>query len=196
MADKRGKGDPPLIPNPTRQAEKRINGIIRFTRRQRRERKWINIHEIAEWYAERSGRFDVAEQDRAYDMLRRDLFFGDFDEDGRPRVRYLNPNLPEETWMTRAFLHRIMRECTDEEIVHLHLSWCWIRRDLFDRWLAKHELPPSPARFLPAEPESSATSPATPRKQANRRRGPKPGTVARYDEADRALFPAMDKLIP
>ena len=68
MADERSKDDPLLILNPTRQAEKRINSIIRFTRRQRRKRRWINIHEIAEWYAERSGRFDVAEQDRAYDM--------------------------------------------------------------------------------------------------------------------------------
>jgi hypothetical protein len=35
-----------------------------------------------------------------------------------------------------------------------------------------------------------------PKKPARGRRGPKPGTVSRYGEADRALFAEMDKLIP
>jgi hypothetical protein len=51
-------------------------------------------------------------------------------------------------------------------------------------------------RHESAEPDSSATPPAAPRKQPNHRRGPRRGTVARYDEADRALFPKMEALIP
>ncbi|HKD27372.1 MAG TPA: hypothetical protein VKC66_15915 [Xanthobacteraceae bacterium] len=41
----------------------------------------------------------------------------------------------------------------------------------------------------PAETERPAT-------QARRQRGPEQGTVNRYGEDDRALFPAMDQLIP
>jgi hypothetical protein len=210
---KRSKDNPPPILNPTRPAEKRINSIVGFTRRQRHGRRWINFHDIAEWYAKHSGRLDAAELDLAYDMLQRDLFFGDFEEGGRSLVLYLNPNLREERRMTRAFLQKIARECTDQETVRHHLSWCWIPRHLYERWLASHRvepppwmspeppkygLPPSPARFEPTEPQSRVTPPAphaTPGKQGNRRRGPARGTVDRYGESDRALFPDMKRLI-
>ena len=166
MADERGKDDPPLILNPRLQAEERINYIIRFTRQQRREREWINFHEIAEWYAERNGRFDAGELDRAYDMLQRDLFFGDFEGDGRSRVLYSNPHLPEEPWMTQAFFDRIIGEVTDREIVHLHLSRCWIPWRLFGRWLENHGLPLSP-RFEPQDRERSEVERKEPRKKSS-----------------------------
>ncbi len=105
MADKRSKDDPPLILNPARQAEKRINRVLRFRWCQRRKRAWISFLEITEWHTERSGRFDAGH--RAYDMLQRDLLDGDFGEGGRWLVLYLNPHVPEETRMTRAFLHKI-----------------------------------------------------------------------------------------
>ena len=148
MADKRSKDDPPLILNPARQAEKRINRVLRFRWCQRRKRAWISFLEITEWHTERSGRFDAGH--RAYDMLQRDLLDGDFGEGGRWLVLYLNPHVPEETRMTRAFLHKIIETC-EEPVIESHLSWCWIPRRLFDRWLAKHDLPLSPARFDPRE---------------------------------------------
>jgi len=162
MADKRSKDDPPLILNPRNQAEKRINSILRFKERQRRNRVWINFLEIVEWLAEERGdRVNplrvqpTSEMPRAYDMLLRGLLDGDFAEDGRWVVRYLNPHVREEKRMTRAFLLRIIEQCThegctDEEIVHHHLSWCWIPRRLFKQWLIRRGLP-SPPWFEPRE---------------------------------------------
>ena len=134
MGDEWSKDDPPLIPDQ------------------------INFLKIVEWLAEERGdrvnplqAHRTYEMLRAYDMLLRDLLDGDFEEGGRSQVRYLNPNLREEPRMTRAFLHKITRECTDRETVHLHLSWCWIPRRLFERWLENHRLEASPARFEPQE---------------------------------------------
>jgi hypothetical protein len=161
VADKRTKDDLPLILNPRNQAEKRINSILRFKERQRTKRAWINFLEIVEWLAwlaELRGRFDfTAEVHRAYEMLLRDLLDGDFGEDGRWQVRYLNPHVREQRRMTRAFLLKIIEQCThdgcaDDETVHHHLSWCWIRRRLFEKWLTKRGLP-SPAWFKPQHQE-------------------------------------------
>jgi hypothetical protein len=135
MADERSKDDPPLI----------------------------NFLKIVEWLAEERGDrvnplqvHRTYEMLRAYDMLLRDLLDGDFEEGGRSQVRYLNPNLREEPRMTRAFLLKIIEQCThegctDEETVHHHLSWCWIPRRMFDQFLANHNLPPAPPRFEPRE---------------------------------------------
>jgi hypothetical protein len=103
---------------------------------------------------------------RAFDILLRGLLDGDFAEDGRLVVRYLNPHVREEKRMTRAFLLGIIEQCThegctDEETVHHHLSWCWIPRRLFKQWLIRRGLP-SPPRFEPREPTQDERGESTP----------------------------------
>jgi hypothetical protein len=173
----------------------RIDREIRFISRQRRGRQWISFREIVEWLSEIDGRGVPNEtaRDNAYNMLQRDLLAGDFEEHGRSMVLYLHPVTPIGR-MTRDRLQDALDTFPINTVRAAYLGRCWMSRRMFDRWLAKHQLPASPSRFLPTEPE--AGSPQTPSQQANRRRGPKPGTVARYDEADRALFGEVSALIP
>jgi hypothetical protein len=194
----------PLVPNANCPQDWRLNREVRFTWRQQHAREWISFREIAEWLSELDGRGvpNEAARANAYDMLARDFLSGDFEEHGRSKVLYLNYR-SRRARMTRAKLQAAIDTPPSGDIARStdiirseYLERCWIRRRMLDRWLAKHELPRSPSRFLPAGPQSSVTPPATPRKQGIRRRGPKVGTVARYDEGDRALFPTMDALIP
>jgi hypothetical protein len=175
----------------------RVDHEIEFIEDQQRKREWISFREIAEWYAElyRGSMTEETARASAYDKLQRDLFLREFEEGGQSKVLYLHPATSTNE-MTRERLQSALDTFPIETVRSAYLGRCWIPRYMFNRWLARHELPLSPARFLPAEPDSSATSPATPRKQASRPRGPQPGTVSRYDKDDRALFPAMDELIP
>src|SRR5258708_14422621 len=103
---KRDEDDPLLTRNRRINSENwRADVEVRFILRQRRRRTWISVREIAEWYAERSGRYDGAELDRAYGILQHDLFVGDFEEGGRTQVRYIHPSVPK-AWMTRDMLQR------------------------------------------------------------------------------------------
>jgi hypothetical protein len=150
---KRGEDDRLLVRNRRINLENwRADREARFIFKQQRTCQWIPFREIAEWYAERSGRFDAAELDRAYDMLLRDLLVGDFEEGGRSRVRYLHP-ATSKARMTREWMQRMIDTYREEpEKVRLHyLSRCWLPQHLFQKWLKKHELPPSPVRFKPHE---------------------------------------------
>ncbi len=98
-----GETPPPQTPNANRPQNWRINREVRFTWRQQRTREWICFREIAEWYAERNGRFEASELARAhsYDMLMGDLLAGMFDAGGKTRVLYLHFATPMAR-MTRA----------------------------------------------------------------------------------------------
>jgi hypothetical protein len=140
---------------------RRERGIARFREQQLCKRNWINLKDIVEWYAERGGRFDAAERDRAYDLLVQDLLQGDFEEGGRSKILYLHPY----TKMHRL-TQQMLRDARElkQSVRSEYLDHCWLPRRLFDQWLANHELPASPPRFEPRGEKLSA-----PRNQRKRR---------------------------
>jgi hypothetical protein len=131
----------------------RADRIKRFTEGQRQKREWINFAEIAEWCSEEHQSIKPNEEKRAtaFDTLARDLLSGEFEENGRSRVLYLHPDV---VWarMTRERLREAINHNYDGNAGRSqYLSHCWIRRRSFDRWLAKHRLEQSPARFQPRD---------------------------------------------
>jgi hypothetical protein len=139
--------------------------------------------------------------------------------DFRPRVPV--PSTAMEAW-DDALCEDAFSVLASDEVSHTDhylewgvlIQWIALSRTEFMNWLALRSYPlptfwgtagsiaakaTRPAtlhRYEPAEPDSTATPPATLRKRPNRPRGPQRGTIARYDEADRALFPVMEELIP
>jgi hypothetical protein len=174
--------------------KRRAERISRFRQDQRRRREWINFSEIAEWYSERDGSVISSEEAKrsAYQKLLNDLLVGEFDENGRSRVLFLH-HLTSMAKMTssraRDFANMFSRETLRSE----YLDHCWIPRSLFRRWLATHNLPIEPLRFEPMPDGSRAPRQKTEGKRG--RRGPAPGTVDRYREADQALYPELERII-
>ena len=127
----------------------RAGRIERFVETQRRKREWINFAEIAEWCSKEDQSI-VPNKDKyavAFDTLERDLLAGEFEESGRSRVLYLDP-LSKNARMTRARLRDIIDHNYDGNRGRSqYLAYCWIPRSLFNRWLVRHRLPESPARF-------------------------------------------------
>jgi hypothetical protein len=68
----------------SREARQRdANRIRRFEERQLHERKWRKFDEIAEWYSELGGSGpNEGAREHAYDILKRDLLSGVFEESG------------------------------------------------------------------------------------------------------------------
>src|SRR6266567_5127536 len=167
--------------------------IDRFTETQKHRREWINFKEVAEYCSEESG---------IYQKLQRDLLEGDFEENGRSRVLYLHPSTVKAK-MTRDWLSGLMEIYDQTTINSQYLAHCWIPREFFDRWLAKHRMQPRPERFEPKGP----TPPTTTRQPVNqavnhgksyaaqKRRGPEPGTLRRYEAADRELFTELERIM-
>ncbi len=167
--------------------------IDRFTETQKHRREWINFKEVAEYCSEESG---------IYQKLQRDLLEGDFEENGRSRVLYLHPSTVKAK-MTRDWLSGLMEIYDQTTINSQYLAHCWIPREFFDRWLAKHRMQPRPERFEPKGP----TPPTTTRQPVNqavnhgksyaaqKRRGPEPGTLRRYEAADRELFTELEQIM-
>jgi hypothetical protein len=120
-----------------------LNREVRFTWWQQRARQWIAFRELAEWLLEFNG-------GDAYDMLQRDLLAGDFEEGGRSKVLYLHYLSPRAR-MTRQRLNDVLDTFSLADVRSEYLARCWLPRRMFDRWLAKHELLSSPARFEPQE---------------------------------------------
>jgi hypothetical protein len=93
-----------------------------------------------------------------------------------------------------------------------YLAHCWIPREFFGRWLAKHRMQPSPPRFEPKSPTPPATT-GQPVTQVSKAVappggrgagddaapkgpfGPEPGELRRYEAADRALFPELERIM-
>jgi hypothetical protein len=188
----------------------------RFTGIQQRAREWINCAEIAEWCSEESGIApnEVA-RGAAYKKFQRDLLEGDFEENGRSRVLYLHPHTSKAR-MTRDWLTRLMGVYDQTTINLQYLAHCWIPQELFDQWLAKHRMQARPERFEPKWPRPSATirRPLTQDRKSivpvviaegvklgasntvrKGRPGPEPGTLRRYEAADRQLFPELERIM-
>jgi hypothetical protein len=188
----------PLIRNPKGPEEWRVNREVRFTWRQQREREWIPFREIAEWFAElNGGGANEAARASAYEMLQHDFLNGDFEEAGRSRILYLHFRTPMAK-MTRNRLQTAIDTLSDEDVRLQYLGRCWLPEPMFQRWLAKHELPLSPPRFEPRRDETEIET-LPPRRRFprdavrdtqiipsnSRRRGPKPEKSERTKEAMR-----------
>jgi hypothetical protein len=125
--------------------------IETFTKLQRHARKWICFEEIADWCSKEDGSIVPSAEKRttAFEVLKADLLEGEFDEGGRTRVLYLYPDT-QITRMTSERLREIIEWNYDGRFGRKdYLPHCWIPRRLFNRWLAKHRLHESPARFQP-----------------------------------------------
>jgi hypothetical protein len=128
----------------------RTNRIEHFTEDQRRKREWINFAEIADWCSEMDGSVVSNEAARAsaYEKLQRDLLEGVFEENGRSRVLYLHPSTAMAR-MTRARMQNMIGTYSSATIRSQYLDRCWLPRNSFQRWAAKHHLPASAPRFQP-----------------------------------------------
>jgi hypothetical protein len=125
--------------------------IKRFTERQREAREWINFAEIAEWCSKEDQSIvpNAEKRTAAFDTLASDLLAGEFEENGRSRVLYLHPAVIKAR-MTREWLKDVIGHNLDGHHGRsAYLAYCWIERRMFDRWLARHRLSQSPARFQP-----------------------------------------------
>ena len=57
-------------------------------------------------------------------------------------------------WLQAAVGIPVTTHADQSEIIRSqYLAHCWIPRRMFDRWLARHELPPSPPFFEPHDEE-------------------------------------------
>ena len=142
--------------------QRRAQRIAHFAEEQRKSRDWISFREIADWCARRESKFVPDEADRlgAYDLLRDDLLTGEFQEEGKSHVLYLHPDLTVP--MTTETVPRQARRMTPETLraaIEMHppgiirseyLECLWIPYRSLNRWLVKHDLPPSPSIFNPA----------------------------------------------
>ena len=191
--------------------------IERFTKIQRDKREWINFAEIAEYCSEESGGVvpnEVA-RETAYEKLLADVLEGDFEKNGVSQIMYLHP-YPSKTRMTREWLIGLLefKDADRATIISQYLAHCWMARVFLERWLAKHRMEPRPQRFEPKCPTPPTTTPQSlsqARKaepviaeavghgasdaDRERRFGPKPGTLRRYEAADRALYPELERIM-
>jgi hypothetical protein len=174
----------------------------------------INCAEIAEWCSEESGVMpnEVA-REAAYKKFLVDLSEGFFEENGRSQLMLLHP-YTAKTRMTREWLTHLVQVYDDQTIINQFLAHCWMPRRFLERWLANHRMQPRPERFEPKCPTPPTTTPQSlsqARKaepvtaeavghgasdaDRERRFGPKPGTLRRYEAADRALFPELERIM-
>ena len=144
----------------------RIDRFARFKDRQLRKREWINFGEIVDWCSQLGGTAerDEARRANAYSWLQEDLLAGDFeDAAGRSRVLYLfhritRVRMTRDNWLIIVGTHPA--DISRSEF----LDRCWLERPMFQRWLAKHELPLSPPRFEPRKGETKIETPPPGRK--------------------------------
>ena len=193
---------------------RRTAWIERFTKTQRDKREWINCAEIAEWCSEESGVMpnEVA-REAAYKKILVDLFEEFFEQNGRSQLMLLHP-YTAKTRMTREWLTHLVQVYDDQTIINQFLAYCWMPRRFLERWLGNHRVQPRPERFEPKCPTPPTTTPQSlsqARKaepviaeavghgasdaDRERRFGPKPGTLRRYEAADRALFPEVERIM-
>jgi hypothetical protein len=145
--------------------QRRTNRIEQFKTAQRETREWINFAEIAEWCSKEGSILPSQEKTiAAYDTLSRDLLAGEFEEDGRSRILFFHPWLPKGR-MSRERLRDIVEHNYDAQKGRTSfLPFCWMPRELFERWLAKHRLAESlPGYFMPL-----GNSPRVPRPETRR----------------------------
>jgi len=204
-----------------KKAERRIRRVRQFSRFHdcQRRRRWLSFEEIADWCARISGtvRRDEALRAQAYADLGDAMLAAEFGDGARSRVLYFHPDpgpseerlrlAPEglRTWLDFYG--------TDNPIITTEiLSRCWLPRDLCRSWFERHGLT-WPSAFDPPDARRAAEllgsraadvtaahlaaptlrSPMETRQKP--RRGPEPGSVDRFGDSDRALFPELEALM-
>ncbi len=131
-----------------------------FAERQRRQRRWFSLAEIADWCAREPGSIKPDEERRAlaYAELGKALRDGEFEQGGRSRVLYLNP---ETSWarMTRARFTEIVDAFGSDHdlLVSAYLARCWLPHDLAQRWFKMKNLRPHPYWFQPPTEDTSTS---------------------------------------
>ena len=129
------------LPDRDDERQWRTAWITRFTELQRRTRKWINFAEIAEWCSKEDQSIvpNKEKSATAFDTLASDLLMGEFEEDGRSLVLYLDAATATTRLTTRQWLQDVIEHNLDGHQGRAqYLPHCWIPRRLFDRWLTKH----------------------------------------------------------
>jgi hypothetical protein len=104
-----------------------INRILRFSKRQDRERSWINFKDLAERYGRN---VSVSE---GFKQLQVAILAGEFEQNGRCRVLYLHP-VVTKTKMTRAWLTTVTEVYEPATIERQYLGWCWVPREMAIAW--------------------------------------------------------------
>ena len=194
-----------------RERTARIERIIEFLRQ---SREWISVAEIAEYCSEESGIVpnEVA-RETAYEKILADLLEGFFEENGVSQLMYLHP-YTSKTIMTRERMAGLLafKGADRAAIISQYLAPCWMPRAFSEGWLAKHRMEPRPQRFEPKRQTPSATAQPSVTQVRNtvtqpvvvhtvsdptrkRRYGPEPGTLNRYNDADRSLFPELERIM-
>jgi hypothetical protein len=138
--------------------------IKRFTEYQHQRRHWINVAEIVDWYADYDHHTHGVPLEeastRSYGWFVADLLAGDLEKGGRSQVLYLHADTPMRR-MTRERLRDVLDlGLAPAGLRGEYLNCCWLPRRMFEAWLTRHNLPPSPGRFQPlvAKPEEDATA--------------------------------------
>ncbi len=139
----------------------RAGWIARFTERQRVIRKWINFAEIAEWCSKDDQSIVPKKEKRkaVFDALT-DLLAGEFEENGRSLVLYLNPEITKFRMNRESIQEVITYDYDGDEGRSQYLSHCWIPRRLFEQWRIKHRQPESP-HFQPCRGKFSSANKET-----------------------------------
>jgi hypothetical protein len=123
-----------------------------FEEVQRGKREWIKIVEIAESFSELGGSGpNAAARAKAFQMIEDDLLAGVFEESGRSQVRFVFPGVSWTGKMTRQWLQDAIDNNYDNEHGRSYLKHCWLPRNVFERWCARHHLPELLLGFQPTE---------------------------------------------
>jgi hypothetical protein len=171
------------------------NQIKQFEDKQRRKREYINVAEIVEWYSELGGSGpDEARREEAWRIIEHDVLIGVFVHGGQSEVLFRCPGV---SWvhgkMTPLWLKDAIDHDWDGEHGRYYLRHCWLRREIFQDWCARHCLPTSAPRFQ----QLLAPTGCIPERQAAKRLPPMPKKNGPQKEAWKALkarFP--NELIP
>jgi hypothetical protein len=174
--------------------------IKSFVEEQRLKREWLSFAEIADSFARRDNLVLANEDARlgALDLLCQDLLAGEFEEDGKSRIRFLHPGHQTEE-MTRQRMSDV--ECDKSislpDVIDLfqpdvvrseYLMYCWMPHQTLCRWFAKYglQVPPhfTKESERPAYDGKAKLAAQTSRSNA-RRRGRRPDKIERAKEAMR-----------
>ena len=127
--------------------------IAKFAERQRTERQWISLSEIADWCASSvTGASAAAEEQAravAYERLDKSARDGEFECGGRAtpqsEIRFLDP----EMFRLAPGMLRLRIGCDQldhVESIRQLAAYCWLPREVARQWLAAHGYP-WPAHF-------------------------------------------------
>jgi hypothetical protein len=111
----------------------RVGRILRFTDRQKIERKWVRLSDVAERYGrERSTQ-------EGYEKLIEAINAREFEAAGRSRLLYLHPGVCMAK-MTRDKLDAVSRGIDRQLLISAYIEPCWIPVAMAERWFKKNKV--------------------------------------------------------